>query len=193
MNVTVTFHEGHAHAGEGEIGVVFAIGEGLLAMVILALPLLASRMLKVDAVAVSRLAALPFGLGIGLLPLLLDEGASLLLVLMSAAYVGRVAIFRLGFPLAEAFNMEVLDAKERATSTGLEIALGAALSASAIVISSRLMESGDFTTPFVMAAVAYLASTLIYWVAFRRLEVRTIRERSQSVQIGATAAPATAS
>jgi hypothetical protein len=22
----VTFHEGHAHAGEGEIGVVFAIG-----------------------------------------------------------------------------------------------------------------------------------------------------------------------
>jgi hypothetical protein len=44
-----------------------------------------------------------------------------------------------------------------------------------------------------MAAVAYLASTLIYWVAFRRLEVRTIRERSQSVQIGATAAPATAS
>lgn len=191
--MNVTFHEGHAHAGEGEIGVIFAIGEGVLALAMLALPLLASRMLKVDAIAVSRLVSLPFVLGIGLIPLVLVEGSTGLLILMSVAYVGRAAIFRMGFPLDEAFNMEVLDARERATATGLEIALGAALSAPAIILSSRLMDSGDFATPFVLAAAAYLASTLIYWVAFRRLELSTIRERSRGIRPEAVAAPATAS
>ncbi|MBI4219050.1 MAG: MFS transporter, partial [Chloroflexi bacterium] len=161
--MNVTFHEGHAHAGEGQIGIVFAIGEGALALAILAVPFLAMRMLKVDAIAITRLIALPFVLGIGLAPVLFGEGSVLLLV-MAAAYVGRVAIFRMGFPLDEAFNMEVLSKKERATATGLEIAVGAALSAPAIAFSSRLMDSGDFTTPFVIAAAAYLASTVIYWV-----------------------------
>ncbi|MBI4306122.1 MAG: MFS transporter [Chloroflexi bacterium] len=192
--MNVTFHEGHAHAGESEIGVIFAIGEGALALAILAVPFLAMRMLKVDAIAVTRLIALPFVLGIGLVPLIFPEG-SVLILLMAASYVGRVAIFRMGFPLDEAFNMEVLDPKERATATGLEIALGAALSAPAIVLSSRLMDSGDFTTPFVIAAAAYLASTAIYWIAFRRLEMRVGRERTAQVlaQPVPAAAPAPAS
>jgi hypothetical protein len=180
--MNVTFYEGHAHAGEEEIGIIFAVGEGVLALSILAVPFLAIRMLKVDVIAITRLAALPFVLGIGLAPLLLGEGSVLLLV-MAAAYVGRVSIFRMGFPLDEAFNMEVLDAKERATATGLEIAVGAALSAPAIILSSRLMESGDFTTPFVIAAAAYLVSTLIYWLGFRRLELQVGRERARQAQV----------
>jgi MFS family permease len=188
--MNVTFHEGHAHASEGEIGTIFAIGEGALALAILAVPLLAMRMLKVDAIVVTRLIALPFVLGIGLAPLWLGEG-SVLIMVMAASYVGRVAIFRMGFPLDEAFNMEVLDARERATATGLEIAVGAALSAPAIAISSRLMDSGDFTTPFVIAAGAYLASTLIYWLAFRRLEVTIGKERVAAL-VQAPAAPVAA-
>ena len=59
----------------------------------------------------------------GVLPFLFNEGM-LLLVLSGASYVGRVGIFRLTSPLDDAFNMGVLDAKERATNTGLEMAVG---------------------------------------------------------------------
>ncbi|MFQ5874400.1 MAG: MFS transporter, partial [Dehalococcoidia bacterium] len=48
--MNVVFHEGHTHAGEGEIGVVFALGELALAAAIICIPLLAARMLKVDAI-----------------------------------------------------------------------------------------------------------------------------------------------
>ena len=117
--LNVAFYEGQVKADEGEIGVVFALGGLGLAIATLGVPLLAARMLKVDAIVLTRLMAIPFVLAMGFLPLLLDEGA-LLLVLVGASYIGRVTIFRVSGPLDDAFNMEVLDAKERATSTGLE-------------------------------------------------------------------------
>ena len=168
--INVVFHEGQIHADEGQISVVFAIGELSLALATLFVPLLAMRMLKVDAIALTRVLSLPFILGMGILPLVLGEGG-LLILLVGASHVGRMSMFRVGMPLDDAFNMEVLDARERATSTGIEIAARGAASAVAVYIGSQLMDSGDFTTPFLLMATAYLASTIIYWRAFRPLEI----------------------
>ena len=166
----VVLHEGDVHAGEGQIGVMFAVAQLSLAVVTLGTPLLAARMLRVDAIALTRLAAIPFILGLGLMPLIFDEGG-LLLLLFAMSYVGRVGFLRMASPLDDSFNMDVLDARERATNTGLEIAVGSGLSAIAILIGSRLLDSGDFTTPFLIMAVASLISTAIYWRVFRRLEI----------------------
>ena len=168
--LNVVFHEGHLHAGEGEIGLVFAAGELSLAAATLLVPLVAARMLKVDAIALMRVLALPFILAMGLLPLALGEGA-LLILLVGASHVGRVSTFRMSSPLDDAFNMEVLDARERATGTGIEIAVGGAVSAVAVFVGSRLLDSGDFATPFVIMATFYLISTMIYWRVFRPLEL----------------------
>jgi hypothetical protein len=105
----------------------------------------------------------------GLLPLALGEGA-LLVLLMGAAYAGRTTTFGMSDPLDEAFNMEVLEPRERATNTGLEIAIGGAVAAVSITVGSRLMASGDYTTPFLIMAVCFLLSTAIYWRAFRPVE-----------------------
>jgi MFS family permease len=173
--LNVVFHEGHLHAGEGEIGVLFGIGELALAAATLAVPILAVRMLKVDAIALTRVLSLPFVLGMGLIPLMIGDGGTLL-ALMGLAYLGRTAIFRMSFPLDDAFNMSVLDARERATGTGIEIAVGSAVSAIAIFVSSRIMDSGDFATPFLIMATFYLASTLIYWRYFRPIEVESLEQ-----------------
>ncbi|MCH7740391.1 MAG: MFS transporter [Chloroflexi bacterium] len=170
----VVLHEGDVHAGEGQIGVMFAVAQLSLAVVTLGTPLLAARMLRVDAIALTRLAAIPFILGIGLMPLIFDEGGVLLL-LVAMSYVGRVGFLRMASPLDDSFNMDVLDAKERATNTGLEIAVGSGLSAIAILIGSRLLDSGDFTTPFLIMAVASVISTAIYWRVFRRLEISELK------------------
>ena len=56
--------------------------------------------------------------------------------------------------------------------------VGGAASAVAIIVGSRLMDSGDFTTPFMIMAAAYLASTMVYWRVFRPLELSEIERRS---------------
>ncbi len=166
----VVFHEGHVHAQEGELGVMFAAGELALALATLAVPLLAARMLKVDAIALTRVLAIPFVLAMGLLPAALPESGALF-ALVTLAYVGRATTFRVSQPLDDAFNMEVLDARERATATGLEMAAGSGVAALSIYLGSRLIEAGDFVTPFLLMAGCYAISTAIYWRAFRPLEV----------------------
>lgn len=168
----VVFHSdhGHIHASEGQVGIVFAAAEMTLAVATIFVPLLAARMLKVDAIVLTRLLSIPFVLAMGLLPFLFNEGM-LLLVLSGAAYVGRVGIFRLTSPLDNAFNMGVLDAKERATNTGLEMAVGGGVSAIAIYFGSRMLDGGDFTTPFFIMASGIAISSIIYWKVFRPLDI----------------------
>ena len=168
----VVFHadQGHIHASEGQVGIVFAAAEMTLAVATIFVPLIAARMLKVDAIVLTRVLSIPFVLAMGLLPFMLGEGL-LLLVLSGAAYVGRVGIYRLTSPLDDAFNMSVLDAKERATNTGLEMAVGGAVSAIAIWFGSRMLDHGDFTTPFLIMATTIAISSLIYWNVFRPLEI----------------------
>jgi MFS family permease len=175
--INVAFHEGHVHAEESQLGVMFAAGELGLAAATLVIPLLAARMLKVDAIVITRLLALPFVFAMGVLPVVMGEG-QLLLLLVGASYVGRITMFRMSSPLDDAFNMDVLDARERATNTGFEIAAGGALSALAVFIGSRLLDSGDFTTPFLIMGVCFAISTLIYWRAFRPLELSELRAQA---------------
>ncbi len=175
--MNVVFHEGYIHAEAGEIGIVFAIGELLLGVATLGVPFLAARMLKVDAIALTRILSLPFILGLGLFPPVMSEG-TMMVVLAGFFYIGRLTSFRISNPLDDAFNMEVLDPGERATNTGIEIAVGGAVSAVALFLGSRLMGSGNFTIPFLMMAAAYLVSTMIYWRVFRPLEISELNVHS---------------
>ena len=167
--LNIAYHEGPTHAGEAQLGGIFAGGELGVALASLAIPLLAARMLKVDAIALTRMLSLPFVLALGFIPLFMSEGA-FLVALVGLSHFGRSTIFRMTMPLDDAFNMEVLEPRERATSTGIEIATGAAISAGAIYVGSRLMASGDFMLPFMIMAAGYLVSTVIYWKVFRPLE-----------------------
>jgi MFS family permease len=186
FNVVFNSDQGHIHASEGQVGIVFASAEMILAVATIFVPLLAARMLKVDAIVLTRILSIPFVLAMGLLPFLFNEGM-LLLVLSGAAYVGRVGIFRLTSPLDDAFNMSVLDAKERATNTGLEMAVGGAVSAVAIWFGSRMLDRGDFTTPFLVMATAIGISSLIYWNVFRDLEISELEAGESREPAGALA------
>ena len=88
-------------------------------------------------------------------------------------------------PLDDAFNMEVLEPRERATSTGIEIAVGAAVSSGAVWLGARLLASGDYTTPFIIMATFYLVATLIYWRVFRPLEQSGERPTTERLELAA--------
>lgn len=182
----VVFHEGDTHASESELGFMFAAGSLVLAAATLLTPLLLLRFLRVEAIVLTRFMAIPFVLGMGLWPQLVGEG-QLLVFLVGFSFVGRIAWFRMSSPLDDAFNMDVLDARERATSTGIEIAVGSGVSAVAIFVGSRLLDGGDFTTPFLIMAVAYAVSTAIYWRVFRPLD-REVTEAQRPTEAAAEAA-----
>ena len=167
-------HSGHIHANEVEIGVMFAVAEFGLAVATLGIPLITARMSKVGGVAMARFLSLPFLVALGALPMFLGDGTTLLLVLVSMSYVGRNTLFGVSYPMDEAFNMEVLDPRERASGTGIEIAAGGAVSALAIIVGSRLVDSGDYTSPFLIMAVCIALSTLIYWQVFRPVEAAAV-------------------
>ena len=175
FNIVFAAEDGHVHVGEGGIGVIFASGE--LALATLATPVLLIRLLRVDAILLTRLLSVPFVLGMGLWPLIVGEGQALTL-LIAFSYVGRISMFRMSSPLDDAFNMEVLDARERATNTGIEIAVGGAIAAGAIFAGSRMLDGGDFTTPFLIMGAAYAISTLIYWRVFRPLDAEITRQQA---------------
>ena len=44
------------------------------------------------------------------------------------------------------------------------------------VLGSAWMANGDYESPFLVAAVCYLASTALFWVFFRRLEPNVVAE-----------------
>jgi hypothetical protein len=66
--------------------------------------------------------------------------------------------------------MDVLDARERVTNTGIEIAVEGGVSAIAIFAGSPLLDSGDYTTPFLRMAGTYVISTAISWRVFPPLD-----------------------
>ena len=88
--INVVFHEGDVHANEGEMGVVFPVGA--LAVATLGVPLLAARMLKVDAIVPTLAVSLSFILAMGLLPLVMGE-SSILMLVIGASYVGSITMF----------------------------------------------------------------------------------------------------
>ena len=184
VNVVFHDHSGHIHADEAEIGVMFAVAELGLAIATLGIPIITARMCKVNGVALARFLSLPFLVALGALPMFLGDGTFLLLMLVSMSYVGRNTLFGVSYPMDEAFNMEVLDPRERASGTGIEIAAGGAVSALAIVVGSRLVDSGDYTSPFLIMAVCIALSTLIYWQVFRPVEAAAVARAPDSGAAG---------
>lgn len=160
----VFFHEG-LHRHEGEIGTTFAIGQLTLALGALAAPFLVARMSKVSAVVASRFASIPFILVLAFA--MQRNEAGWVFPLVIAAWAARTAFFSVSSPIESAFNMEVLTLRERATLAGFDAAAYSGMSALGAFISTRLMDTGDFSTPFFAMATLYAASTAVFWFFFR--------------------------
>ncbi len=165
--MNVFFKEG-VHAQEHEIGLTFAGGSLFLALGAFFAPFVAERLGKVASVFWTRLAAVPFILLIGLAPELATPAT--VMSLAGAAYILRTTLFNLANPVVEAFQMELFHPLERATATGLEATLGRILTAVGGFLGAQLMALGDFRAPFFVMAALYLASTLLFWTFFRRVE-----------------------
>ena len=162
------------HAHEGHIGSTFAGGQLAFALSALLAPLLVARMSKVSAVCITRLAAVPFVLVLAMAMLQRESGWAMPVVM--GAWILRTSVFNMASPIESAFNMEILTLRERATLAGLDAAAYAGMTALGAFISSRLLTSGDYSTPFVGMAAMYILSTALFWKFFKAMEPPSVAE-----------------
>jgi len=92
------------------LGIVFAVSSVITGTAVLAAPVLADRWGRIRALVFTQLASIPFLLTIGFVPLF---GIAV------AAFWARAALMNMGSPLYEAFAMEQIPERERATVSGL--------------------------------------------------------------------------
>ncbi len=152
-----------------EIGTTFAAGEAFLVVGSFLAPLVAARFGKINSVVATRMLSIPFIL---LLAFSADAGNLLGSVLSVAgfAYVMRITLMNMAGPVRSAFGMEILAPSERGTQVGLEHAFSGVVTGGAALLGARLMDAGDFQSPFFFMAGAYLISTLLFWRFFRGKE-----------------------
>ncbi len=166
MNV---FFKQNLGSPEVEIGATFAAGQAFLVVGSFLAPFLAARLGKVKSISFTRLLSVPFILLIAFSP---DVGAAFgsVLTVAGLAYIARITLMNMASPVRSAFGMEILDPAERGTQVGIQLALSSALSGAASYFGARLMDAGDFRTPFVIMAGCYLAATALFWQFFARQE-----------------------
>jgi len=116
-------------------------------------------------VLLTRAASIPFILLMGF-SLELGSGPVSVLSIASLAYIARITLMNMASPVRSAFAMEILDPGERGTQVGLEQALWSGLSGVAGYLGARMMEAGDFTSPFILMGGLYLLAAIVFWRFF---------------------------
>ena len=153
------------HAHEYEIGTVFAVGSLFLAIGAFLVPFVVARLGEVSSILWTRFAAIPFILLIGYAPDLATPET--VVSIAGLAWVLRTTLFNMSNPVLESFSMGQLQPSERATYVGISSMFSSGLAALGAYLGASLMAGGDYRTPFIAMAVAYLISTYLFLRWFR--------------------------
>ncbi len=162
--LNVYFKQG-LHVHEVYIGTTFALGSLFLAAASFAAPFASGRLGKVPAIFTTRILSIPFILILAYTSLTPSLGTVALVA--SFAYVGRTTFMNMSGPISQAFSMELVLPNERATFVGLDSMTGQVLSGGTSLLGGLMIATGNFSTPFLVMAAFYSASSLLYLKFFR--------------------------
>jgi len=144
-------------ATNSTLGLTFALSDVAAGLAMLAAPLLAARLGKIGAIALTQLLSIPFLLLVGFAPGVLVAGAALVL---------RSGLFNLGVPLYDAFAMERSRPAVRPVAIGLVNGAYAAGYLVAPTISTSVQQSAGFAPLFVATACCYGVAALLMLALF---------------------------
>jgi len=150
------------------LGMVFAVSAMITGTATLASPVLADRWGRIRALVLTQLASIPFLLTIGLSPVFW---------LAATAFWVRAALMNMGNPLYEAFAMEQMAERERATISGL-MAMSWNIGWTIGPYLSGYMQSNPdigFKPIFLITCSLYVLAAVLEKTFFQRLDDRQRR------------------
>ncbi len=164
--LNVYFKQG-LNANEVYIGTTFAVGSLCLALASFAAPFASGRLGKVRAVFTTRTLSVPFILLLAYTAFRPSPGGAVVLI-ASFAYVARTTFMNMSGPISQAFSMELLLPRERATFVGLDSMTGQMLAGWASLLGGFMIARGNFATPFLIMALFYFASSILFLTFFKK-------------------------
>lgn len=153
------FFDQRLHASTATIGGIFAVGAGAMTIGSLAGPAVGKRFGTIPTVVICRVACVPVLLGLAFTS---DIWVG------SALYVVRTLFFTLTWPTDNAFSMELVPARSRATLAALRSTswnLGWSIASG---LAGLMIINLGFGSIFTASAVLLLAGCVVYFAAFRR-------------------------
>lgn len=156
------FFTNHMRANSVQVGLIFSVMSLITTVAVLLAPLLGKRFGKVGAIVLTNLAGVPI--------LLVMALSGNLWLVIGAAWT-RSAVANMCNPLWQAFNMEVLEASERATVASmlsLVWSLGWGVSAA---VGGYIMQNYSYTLPYFITCVFYILSAGLFHRFFATREV----------------------
>jgi MFS family permease len=148
----------HLGASEALYGAMRSVERGLVVLTTLSVAVLAARFGPIAVIVLTQLVSVPFLLAVGLAPTL---------AVAVGAYVIRGPIMEMTQPTRDNFVVDVSPARLRATALAALTLAGYAIGFATSYVSERLFDAGQFRLSFVMAAVLYVVSAVLYWLFFR--------------------------
>jgi len=147
------------------VGTIFALGNVTVGIASLAGPLLSERLGKLRAIVATQFLSMPFIMLVTMSPNL---------ALSAGAYLARGTLMQMGIPLETAFQMEMVTESERATTSGVMMMADNIPRAVSSSISGGMMSGNDFYTPFLITTLAYLASSSLFYILFRKTKAELV-------------------
>ena len=164
------FFDRHVKASTAEIGMIFALGSILTAVVTLFVPVLIPRLGRVRTVTVVKLLGVPALILLGMSQSVLWAGAFYVLTILLIG--GTFPNKGISDPIYTLFAMEVVKERERGTTNGImhafvefPMGIGAAL-------AGPFMAAGDWQTPYTLSALIFALAFVLYYLYFARIERR---------------------
>ena len=156
----VYFHKVLA-ASEGQIGVIFAVGQVVMVSGLLCIPRLTGRFGKVRTIALTELLSIPF---------LLLIAFTTNIYLAGFAYVMRMTLMNMASPAIQSFNMEIVSERERATVSSLTSMGWYLFLALSTFASGIMMAEANYLLPYLITCLVYFVAAVAYYVFFLRVE-----------------------
>jgi len=139
------------------VGIVLSTSQIGMAIAGLMAPFLIFKLGKVKSVVVSQLVSIPFLLMIAL-------PQSLGIVILS--FLLRSAFMNMSNPISSCFTMEITPTEQRASVASL-VGMAQNLSrAASAILGGWLMEMTNYSVPYFITAILYLAASIFYWKVF---------------------------
>jgi MFS family permease len=144
------------------IGVYYGLVQASMIVGVLLGPELARRWGMVRTVVITEWASLPF------MVILAFTGN---LPLATAAFLLRGALMNLGVPIANNYMMERVGQSDRALVNSWSMIAWSLSWAVTAPIGGVMIEHGGYVLPLLLACGLYVASSVLYFVYFRRVEI----------------------
>jgi MFS family permease len=149
-------------ASEGQIGIIFAVGQVVMVIGLLFIPLITERFGKVRTIAMTELLSIPF---------LILIAFTMNIYMAGFAYIMRMMLMNMANPAISSFNMEIVAEQERATVSSLTQMGWNIFLALSTFLSGIMMSQSNYLLPYMITCVVYFIAAVAYYVFFLRIEL----------------------